>query len=101
MVAKFEYTTNIDEETPIDEDRIEFRVYSRPEAIDNTKYALNLVEELLCLMEETVKVKYVLPKLYQVALPDFYFNAMENWGLITYKYIVENIVEISLLIPRF
>lgn len=81
-MARFEYTTNTNE------DGIEFRVYSRPEAINNTIYALNLVEELLSIIQETVQVDYVLPKLYQVALPDFYFNAMENWGLITYKYFV-------------
>lgn len=73
MVAKFDYTSKINE------DGIEFRVYSRPEAINNTNYALNLVDELLNIIQETVKVDYVLPKLYQVALPDFYFNAMENW----------------------
>lgn len=79
MVAKFDYINSTNA------DGIEFRVYSRPEAINNTKYALNLVEELLKVIQDTVKVEYVLPKLYQVALPDFYFNAMENWGLITYK----------------
>ncbi|KAG4078826.1 hypothetical protein HA402_015416 [Bradysia odoriphaga] len=79
VIAKFDYVTNTNE------NGIEFRVYSRPEAINNTKYALNLGQELLSIIQETVRVEYVLPKLYQVALPDFYFNAMENWGLITYK----------------
>ncbi|KAJ6643780.1 Aminopeptidase N [Pseudolycoriella hygida] len=81
VIAKFDYT--ISERT--NEDDIEYRVYSRPEAVNNTKYALGLVKELLDVIQETVKVDYVLPKLYQVALPDFYFNAMENWGLITYR----------------
>lgn len=82
MIAKFDYTTN---QENIEDGEIEFRVYSRPEAINHTKYALSLVGELLTVIQDAVKVDYVLPKLYQVALPDFYFNAMENWGLITYK----------------
>lgn len=83
MIAKFDYTTKVNE------DGIEFRVYTRPEAINTTSYALNLVEEVLNIIQKTVKVDYVLPKLYQVALPDFYFNAMENYGLITYKYLMK------------
>lgn len=81
MVAKFDFTNSTNE------NGIDFRVYSRPEAVNTTKYALGLVQELLSVIQETVKVDYVLPKLYQVAVPDFYFSAMENWGLITYRFV--------------
>jgi aminopeptidase N len=29
---------------------------------------------------------YPLDKLYSIALPHFYFSAMENWGMMTFKY---------------
>lgn len=65
------------------------RVYARPNAIaaGAGNYALNtgivVIEEL----SKYFGIPYSLSKLDQVAVQDFFFGAMENWGIVTYRYI--------------
>lgn len=60
-------------------------VWTRPENKDMTRYAYSLVRKFLPFFEEYFGVKYLLPKLDLVSVPDFGFGAMENWGLITFR----------------
>jgi aminopeptidase N len=64
---------------------IPHRVYARPATIrsGNAEFGLQTGLKILKKHEELFQLEYELPKLDQVAIPDFYFNAMENWGLIT------------------
>uniref|UniRef100_A0A3B1JMU0 Alanyl aminopeptidase, membrane n=1 Tax=Astyanax mexicanus TaxID=7994 RepID=A0A3B1JMU0_ASTMX len=48
-------------------------------------YALNLTGPILNFFENYYNVPYPLSKSDQIGLPDFYFGAMENWGLVTYR----------------
>jgi len=60
-------------------------ILARPNAINQTEYALSLMSPILDYFTNTFEIKYQLPKLYMIALPDFQAGAGENWGLITYR----------------
>ncbi|KAJ1374438.1 hypothetical protein KIN20_037125 [Parelaphostrongylus tenuis] len=64
---------------------VRFRVWSRPEAVNMTQYALDSGVRCLEFYEDYFGIKYPLKKQDMVALPDFAPGAMENWGLITYR----------------
>ncbi|KAL7885285.1 hypothetical protein AOLI_G00055800 [Acnodon oligacanthus] len=63
------------------------RIWARRKAVadGHCAYALNLTGPVLQFFEDYYKVPYPLSKSDQIALPDFYFGAMENWGLVTYR----------------
>lgn len=60
-------------------------VWARPEAIQSARYALEVAPKILAFFEKYFNIKYPLPKLDLIALPDFLAGAMENWGLVTFR----------------
>ena len=65
-----------------------FTAWARPNAIDNAAYSQDVGPQLVEYYEEYTGIEYKFPKIDQVALPDFSAGAMENWGLITYMYVL-------------
>ncbi|XP_026478385.1 aminopeptidase N-like isoform X2 [Ctenocephalides felis] len=61
------------------------RAWSRPEVLDQTEYARNLSVSLLEYYQGYFGIDFPMPKIDIVAVPEFGFNAMENWGLITFR----------------
>ncbi|PIK55589.1 putative aminopeptidase N isoform X2 [Apostichopus japonicus] len=64
---------------------VRFRVWSRPEAINTTDYALDQGDRILTYFEDYFQTEFPLEKQDMVAVPDFSAGAMENWGLIIYR----------------
>ncbi len=53
--------------------------------VDSVDFANEIAAKSLEFYDDNFGVPYPLPKLLQVALPDFEAGAMENWGLVTYR----------------
>uniref|UniRef100_A0A8B9KZ21 Aminopeptidase n=1 Tax=Astyanax mexicanus TaxID=7994 RepID=A0A8B9KZ21_ASTMX len=66
---------------------VQIRIWARRKAVSegHCAYALNLTGPILNFFENYYNVPYPLSKSDQIGLPDFYFGAMENWGLVTYR----------------
>ncbi|KAK4881197.1 hypothetical protein RN001_004516 [Aquatica leii] len=62
-----------------------FTVHTRMKSADQIKLIIDLSPKLLEYYESYFNIKFPLPKIDLVGVPDFGFNAMENWGLITFR----------------
>ncbi|XP_058836977.1 uncharacterized protein LOC131693281 [Topomyia yanbarensis] len=62
-------------------------IFARYNAIRNGEgdFILEAGYKILNVLEQFLETNYALPKIYQVAVPDFAAGAMENYGLVTYK----------------
>ena len=63
---------------------MKYRVFSRPDQINNTIFGEQTARLALGLFEGYFNAKYDLKKLDQVALPQFNSGGMENHGIIFY-----------------
>lgn len=65
--------------------QIPVSIYSTPNKLDQTKFALYYSIKVFDLLEEYFSTKFPLNKCDLVAIPDFDSGGMENWGLITFR----------------
>jgi tricorn protease interacting factor F2/3 len=77
-VGEFEYLTGKVGKTQI-------RVVTTKGNKSKGKFSLDLGKKLLVEYEKYFEIKYPLPKLDLIAIPDFAAGAMENWGAITFR----------------
>jgi len=69
------------------DNEVEFRIIARKDAANQTELANNLGPKVLKYYEDYFDEKFPLSKQDMVAIPDFSAGAMENWGLVTYRYV--------------
>src|SRR5881396_3856984 len=56
-----------------------------------TQFSFEAAGKVLDFYEQYFGIPYSLPKLHQVAVPEFAYGAMENWGAITYREILMHV----------
>ncbi|XP_046404994.1 aminopeptidase N-like [Ischnura elegans] len=64
---------------------VSFSIWTRRDALEQTRYARDISPRILAHYEDYFGIPFPLPKVDMVAVPDFGFHAMENWGLITFR----------------
>ena len=77
-VGEFEYLTG-------KAGKIKIRVVTTKGNTSKGKFSLELGKKLLTSYEKYFGIKFPLPKLDLIAVPDFAAGAMENWGAITFR----------------
>lgn len=65
-------------------------VFARYNAIRNGEgnFILEAGFKILKVLESYLETDFALPKIYQVAVPDFAAGAMENYGLVSWRNLV-------------
>jgi len=66
-------------------DGVPIRACATPDKLALTRSALEAAEYILPFYDRYFGIKYPMPKLDMIALPDFEAGAMENFGCITYR----------------
>lgn len=61
------------------------RTYTTPGKKEQAEYANEYAAKVLEYFADYFDIDYPLPKMDQIAVPDFAAGAMENWGLVTYR----------------
>ena len=78
LVGDFKCTSGKSDGVPI-------RACATPDKVQFTRFAVESAEYILHYYNNYFGIKYPMPKLDMVALPDFEAGAMENFGCITYR----------------
>ncbi|XP_031634254.1 aminopeptidase N-like [Contarinia nasturtii] len=60
-------------------------IWSRQTVADLTQFAFDMTVKILPFFEKYFGIRFNLPKIDIVAVPEFGFGAMENYGLITFR----------------
>ncbi|PAA94513.1 hypothetical protein BOX15_Mlig014859g1 [Macrostomum lignano] len=74
-------------EVPTKYGSVKVGIWAPSYAKDHLQFAMNVTEKVLPYFEDFFNLPYPLPKLDMIGVPDFSAGAMENWGLIIYRFL--------------
>lgn len=84
-VGEFEYIQGYTNDLYYDDKPLPVSIYTTKGYTKDAEFALSIAPKIVDLFSKVFQVKYPLPKLDLIAVHSFSHNAMENWGLITYR----------------
>lgn len=70
---------------PLSSNLPRINIWTRKDVADMAGYAFDATVRILPFLEDYFGMRYQLPKIDMVAVPDFGFRAMENSALITFR----------------
>ena len=86
-VGEFDFIESVAKpKFPVGSEAITCRVYTLKGQTDMGKFGLEMCTRTLEYFSEYFDMAYPLPKMDMIAIPDFGAGAMENWGLVTYRF---------------
>lgn len=83
--GEFEYIEGFTADKYYDDKPLPVRIYTTKGYTKSAEFALEIAPKVVDYFSKVFQVKYPLPKLDLIAVHSFSHNAMENWGLITYR----------------
>lgn len=81
----FEYIESFTEDTYYDNKPLPIRIYTTKGYSKDAHFASTVAPKIIDYFSRVFEIKYPLPKLDLIAVHSFSHNAMENWGLVTYR----------------
>lgn len=81
----FEYIESFTKDVYHDEKPLPVRIYTTKGHVEEAVFASSIAPKIVDYFSKIFETKYPLPKLDLLAVHAFSHNAMENWGLITYR----------------
>lgn len=84
-VGEFEYIEAFTTDLFADNKPLPVRIYTTKGYTADAEFALEIAPKVVEYFSRIFELKYPLPKLDLIAVHAFSHNAMENWGLITYR----------------
>lgn len=84
-IGELEYVESFTQGFYHDNKPLPIRIYTTKGYTSEAQFALNIAPKIVDYFSKIFEIKYPLPKLDLIAVHAFSHNAMENWGLITYR----------------